>query len=212
MIAPFSLDRRPGRRRPVAEKPQQGPDLVAAIGTLRLLLRNNARFPAYRHEFDDDMAKVVGVRNVPSASAKTIHKRLEARLVELEAVGLRRGVGLLRNAALLARMLHLTPIERDLVVLAVVVSNVEELSNLFGGLGLDPISELSRRVACALAVDAREVKRALRKDGALRTTKLLDVSKRHHHSEVSIPGTRRCWRGADVDPPVGARANAALLA
>ena len=164
----------------------QGPDLVAAIWMLRLLLRNNSRFPAYRHEFDDDMAKVVGVRNVASASAGTIHKRLAARLVELEAVDLRRGAGLLRNAALLARMLHLTPIERELVVLAVVIGNVEEFGNLFCGLGLDPISELSRRVACALAVDARDVKRALRKDGALRTTKLLDVSKRHHHSEVAI--------------------------
>jgi hypothetical protein len=157
------------RRHAVAAVPLQGTDLVAAVWMLRLLLRGDASFPSVRHEFTDDIANVIGVPNTPYASAKTINKRLKARLLELEAADVHLPTGLLRNAGLLARMLHLTPVERDLVVLGVVMCNLAPLAELFSEVGLDPLSELSRRAACALAVDAAEVKRALRKDGTLRT-------------------------------------------
>jgi transitional endoplasmic reticulum ATPase len=162
--------------------------LVAAIYGLRLLRRRRGdlRWSAVRSDLGDGAQDLLG--EVPRArrTRSALRPHLVDRLRRLEAVRLRRGPGLLRNADLLARTFKLTPVERDVVVLAVMLQSFEWLGNLFGQERPCFPAELLKRAGSALAVEPARIKQALRRDGVLRTTKMVSVETSRHAVSTGI--------------------------
>jgi len=172
----------PSRR----SKLPHGSELVAAIWGLRVMVR-----------FDPDAdvaathraAALLGCPRHPRTNPQVRRRQFVERLRMLEAVKLTRGEGLLRNADLLARRLQLTTVERDLVVLSVMQHRLRWFGSLFSYASPDGFMELIERTACALAVEVPEVKRALRRDGVLRTSQLVDFSRCGDHAAAFVPAS-----------------------
>jgi len=165
-----------------AYKAPDGTELVAAIWAARILLPQTVECFLHPNEVDEEIWKIVGMPRSSIAKHSRLAQRLARRLRQLEALELRRGPGLLRNAG----VLNLTPVERDLVVLAVMIENVQGFESLFAHLGVEPFRRLTQRPAWALGADVAVVKRALRRDGALRSTRLIDLVSFRHHGKTSL--------------------------
>ena len=129
---------------------------------------------------EDEVAKAVGlpdlaVHRSPSRtrSSVVLRKRLEGRLQELEAEPTPPNDTFTRNTATLARILGLTPMERDIVTLAMAMQSSEGLATLFQDPGPGGFAEICGMASSALGAREAEVRAALRPDGALRGTGLV---------------------------------------
>ncbi len=131
---------------------------------------------------EEEIAKAIGMPElaVHRPASRThevapLREQLEARLRELEAVPVGANEDFMRNTAVLARVLGLTAIEREIVTLALVMGSVEGLATLFRVQGLGGFGEVCRLAARALGERETDIQRALRKDGALRGTGLVSI-------------------------------------
>jgi transitional endoplasmic reticulum ATPase len=181
------------RRRPSTHPAEK----LAALWTLRVLLADPTldRHDHFAACLPQETAEVIGLPElaVPRPAGKTppppLRKALEKRLRQVEADPVEPKEDFPRNMGLLARVLGLTPLERDLVAFSVVMQGVEGLASLFRSVGPDGLGDICRSAAVALAASEADLRRALRKDGVLRSTGLvsLDLSPPVHLAFQAMP-------------------------
>jgi len=154
---------------------------LSALWTLRILLSDSTTNWAAPGQLDQDIANTIGLPDLalPAALAQTsapVRERLEKRLRELEATPNATDDAFTRNVTTLARVLGLTPVERELVVFVLVMRFADGLANLFRGPAPAGLAETHRLMATALLVSESDVGRALRPDGALRSSGLIALN------------------------------------
>jgi AAA+ superfamily predicted ATPase len=155
---------------------------LGALWTLRALLGDPSTDKQDRYSscVDDDVAAAIGLPELAAPrpvgkSALPVHKLLVTRLLQVESDAVDPSEDFPRNMRMLARVLGLSPIERDLVAFALVMQVVEGLGRLFRDVGPDAMGDLCRSAARSLAASETDVRRALRKDGVLRGTGLIAI-------------------------------------
>jgi SpoVK/Ycf46/Vps4 family AAA+-type ATPase len=116
---------------------------------------------------------------------RALRSRLETQLARLTSEPLDRDDVFLRNSATLARVLGLSPLEREILRLSIVLRLVDGLDALFRDLLHPAFREVCRLAAHALATNERDVLRALRDDGILRRTKLIASVGAEHASVIT---------------------------
>jgi transitional endoplasmic reticulum ATPase len=197
----YRVAQRHGRRRLWESRPLRSSthpaDKLATLWTLRILLRDPSldRRDQIASCLPQEIADAVGLPELgtprsPSKKAPpSVRGVLEKRLRQVEADPVQPSEDFPRNMAILARVLGLTPLERDLLGFALVMQGVEGLASLFRSLGPDGLGDICRSAALALAVSDAEVRRALRKEGVLRSTGLvsLDLSPPVHLALQPMP-------------------------
>lgn len=169
---------------------------LSAIWALRILLSDpeTDRRSKGGARLDEDVARVIGLPDLAvrrsSGSRQGMRPRLEARLRDMETAPVIPNDPFVRNSATLARVLGLTAVERDVLMLALVMDVVDGLACLFEDLGPAAFAEICRLAAAALATSEVEVRRALRSDGVLRETGLVTVEREHQcvMAVATMPG------------------------
>ncbi len=148
---------------------------------LRLLLRGSLG-PSVLRDSDVRSALSLDEPDYESKVEATAERAmLKRRLAEAEKLGTAPDGPLPRNVALLGRMCRLTPTECEVVALTATIDIDPALRECFLARQAMPAHELHRLVSVALDIPKTEIAHALRPQGALRATRLLELHPSSRH-------------------------------
>jgi transitional endoplasmic reticulum ATPase len=172
------------------QKTMSADDQLAAVWSLRAILHPQAFKRIAKASFlnsEEDIFRVIGLECIIEKEIRPfdLYQLFKKQLQTLERQCFSQHEPLLHNIDLLAEMIGLSTTEKEILLFALVLQNNQGLREAVEYLGSTGIPGLIQHLSCILKIKPDKIFEALRGDGPLCASGLIDLNKRHATLDIA---------------------------